>query len=213
VSVDRWRDIVQAEISRIGVPLPADLPLAVMKRESGGVAGAVNPSSGASGLMQVMPIALQDYNQNHSQQYTMSQLRGKDSLSAKIQIRVGLWILQRFIRGAYNYLKKRLGEVALDDLIRIADTFYAAGPGTAKKRLNKLPNPTWTSVKSTYPKWDRVGPAELVWESAKSAPWDLQSIDQWLESNIQKHKKTAAAGAIAGLLIILVMWYYLKRKK
>jgi hypothetical protein len=120
--------------------------------------------------------------------------------------------LQRFIRGAYHYLKKRLGEVALDDLIRVADTFYAAGPGTAKKRLNKLSSPTWRAIRAAYPKWDRVLPAELVWERSRGGTWDLAAIDKWLESKLIEHKDKAIGGAILGLLIILAMAYYLRKR-
>jgi hypothetical protein len=59
--------------------------------------------------MQVMPIALRHYNENHSQQYTMADLRSKTSSAAAIQIRIGIWILGFFWKSAYRYLKSKLG--------------------------------------------------------------------------------------------------------
>lgn len=213
--VEKWRNLAQSEINTLGVPLPVEHLLAIMLRESGGSPGAVNPSSGASGLMQVMPIALRDYNQHHSHKYTMGQLRGKSASSAAIQIKVGLWILSRFVRSAYKYLKKRIGQVPLDDLIRVADTFYAAGPGNARKRLDRLTTPTWEAIKSAFPKWDRVHPAELVWTRANEggASWDLPAIDRWLESNLVVEKDKAMGGAMIGLLIIAIAYVILKRGK
>ena len=139
--VEKWSTLINSELGRAGYPLPPELVKAVMYRESRGNVGAINPSSGASGLMQVMPIALKDYNQNHQRKYTMADLRGKTQTAAKTQIRIGLWILARFWKGAFNYLRKRLGEVALDDLARIADMFYAAGPGNSKKKIAKVHQP------------------------------------------------------------------------
>ena len=179
-NVERWRSLVESELERSGYPLPPEHVLAVMQRESSGKIGIVNPSSGASGLMQVMPIALKDYNKHNSPRYTMSDLRSKSQSAARIQIRVGMWILARFVRGAYRYLKKRLGTVALDDLIRIADFFYAAGPGNSRKRLDKIERPTYDAVKQRFPTWDRIKPAQLVWDRVEKwgGKWNLPKIDQ-----------------------------------
>jgi soluble lytic murein transglycosylase-like protein len=51
IGVERWRPLVEVYFGREDV----DRVLCLMERESGGDPGAVNPSSGASGLMQVMP--------------------------------------------------------------------------------------------------------------------------------------------------------------
>jgi len=213
-SVARWKDVAQAELDKLGAPLPVEHVLAIMQRESGGKPGAVNPSSGASGLMQVMPIALTDYNQNHKVKYTMAQLRDKSAHGAAIQIRVGAWILARFVQSAYRYIKKRVGVVALDDLIRIADTFYAAGPGAARRRLDKI-MPTWANVRSAFPQWDRVGPAELVWNRSNEwgASWDLPRIDHWLEGNIVVDQQKAARGALIGVLLILAAWWWFTKQR
>jgi soluble lytic murein transglycosylase-like protein len=208
--VDKWRALVDDELSRSGYPLPPEHVLAVMDRESRGNVGAVNPKSGASGLMQVMPIALKDYNQHNTPKYKMADLREKTDQAARIQVRVGLWILARFVKGAYNYLKKRLRDVALDDLIRTADFFYAAGPGASRKKLDKVQRPTYDNVKATYPTWDRIAPAQRVWDWVEShgGHWDIPSIDRWLESNILVDKKKTTSGAILGLLALALFWEY-----
>ena len=58
----RWAPLVLTELQKQSLPLPVELILAVIDVESRGVTGLVNPKSGASGLMQVMPIALKHYN-------------------------------------------------------------------------------------------------------------------------------------------------------
>lgn len=212
--VDQWRSLVGAELDRSRYPLPPELVLAVMKRESNGKTGVVNTSSGASGLMQCMPIALADYNQNHKLKYTMSDLRSKTGSGARIQVRVGLWILARFWRGAYNYLKKRLGNVALDDLAKTADFFYAAGPGNARKRLDQVKRPTFEAVKARFPKWDRIVPAQRVWDWVEDhgGQWKLDAIDQWLEGGVLAEKKNTILGAALGLVLIAVAWWYFSQR-
>jgi soluble lytic murein transglycosylase-like protein len=211
--VGQWRSLVESELDRSRYPLPPELVLAVMKRESNGKTGEVNTTSGASGLMQVMPIALKDYNQHHKNKYTMSDLRSRTTAGARIQVRVGIWLLARFWRGAYNYLKKRLGNVALDDLARIADFFYAAGPGNSRKKLDKIKRPTYDAVKARYPKWDRIIPAQLVWDrvAQHGGQWDIESIDKWLEGGILIEKKKTMLGAALGLVLIAVAWWYFQK--
>lgn len=213
-NVEKWRSLVEAELARSGYPLPPEHVLAVMKRESNGQVGTVNKSSGASGLMQVMPIALKDYNKHNSPKYSMADLRSKSNTAATRQVRVGLWILARFVRGAYKYLKRKLGNVALDDLIRTADFYYAAGPGNARKRLDKIDRPTYDAVKARFPNWDRIVPAQLVWDRVQQygGTWDLPNIDRWLESNIVIDNKKTMGGAVLGLLAIALAWGYFARK-
>lgn len=213
--IAQWRALIDSELDKSGYPLPPELVEAVMHRESRGRVGAVNPSSGASGLMQVMPIALKDYNQNHTQKYKMSDLRSKTSAGARVQVRVGLWILGRFWRAAYKYMKKKLATVALDDLAKISDIFYAAGPGNARKRLDKIV-PTYDNAKAAFPKWDRIIPAQKVWDYVASAggDWKLQAIDDWLESGVLIEKKKTYMGAALGVVIIAIaVWYFQKGSK
>lgn len=212
-AVEKWRATVDQELDRLVAPLPTSQVLAIIWRESNGRVGVKNPKSGASGLMQVMPIALKDYNQNHAQKYTMDQLRATDPASAAIQIRVGTWILARFMKAAYKYLKSRIGDVPLDELVKVTDTFYAAGPGASRRRLDKIQNPTWSNIKARFPDWDRIIPAELIWTRANDdgADWDLSDIDKWLEGQIIIDNKKNIGGALIGVLIIVAAWFYFQK--
>jgi hypothetical protein len=209
-SVEKWRSLVESELARGGYPFPPEHILSIMFRESRGNPRAIS-NKGAVGLMQVMPIALKDYNRNHKHSYTMTQLKA----SPQIQVRVGTWILGSFVKSAYRYLKKRVGRVALDDLIRIADTFYATGPKWARARLDKLDIPTWDNVRARFPNWDRVRPAELVWERANEggAVWSFQSIDRWLVGHLSIDQQKTAGGAILGLLVVVAAWFWFKKRK
>lgn len=214
-AIEKWRPSIAAELARSGYPLPPELVEAVLSRESGGSVGVINPSSGASGLMQVMPIALKDYNQNHTRKYTMADLRSKTTAGARIQIRVGLWILARFWRGAFSYMHKKIANVELDDLARIADIFYAAGPGNAKKKLDRIV-PTYDNAKATFPKWDRIIPAQKVLDYVSNAggQWDVVALNDWLNTGkLIDQKKTAIGAAVGVLLIALALWYFQKGKK
>jgi len=210
--IDRWKSVAQAELDRLSAPMPPELVLAVIKRESGGTIGAVNPSSGASGLMQVMPIALKDYNNHHSTQITMADLKSKTDAGAVLQIRVGVWILCQFWRSAYKYLKARLSSVALDDLTKIADFFYAAGPGNARKKLDTLAAPTFAAAAAAFPDWDRIAPAQRIWDfvTDSGAVWPLQKIDSWLEGQITPEKKPIGS-AIVIIILVGVAWYIINK--
>lgn len=213
--VEKWREIVLSELRRGNYPLPPDLVLAVIKRESNGSVGVVNPSSGASGLMQVMPIALRHYNENHSQQYTMADLRSKTSAAAKIQIRIGIWILAFFWKSAYRYLKSKLGTVPLEDLCKVADFFYAAGPGNAKRKLDQLPRPTYVATKRSFPNWDRIVPAQRVWDFVQNsgAQWDISAIDRWLSGEITDDDQQTKKGAAIAIVIVAIAMWYMSRKE
>jgi soluble lytic murein transglycosylase-like protein len=212
-AIEKWRATVQRELDRLGAPLPSSQVLAIIWRESNGRVGVKNPKSDASGLMQVMPIALKDYNQNHAQKYTMDQLRATDPASAAIQIRIGTWILNRFMKAAYKYLKSKIGVVPLDELVKVTDTFYAAGPGASRRRLDKIQKPTWSNIKARFPDWDRIGPAELIWTRANAdgANWAISDIDGWLEGLVIDDKQKNISGALIGVLLIVVAWFYLKK--
>jgi len=212
--VEKWRTIAQQEINNAGVPLPVEHILAIIQRESGGTVGALNPNGGDSGLMQVRPISLEEFNRNHDRKYTIEQLRGKNNESAAIQIRVGLWILAYYLKLAYRYIKKRIGRVALDDLVKITDTFYASGPANARKKLDKV-HPTWDQIKQKYPNWGRIQPAELIWKRANEggAQWSLADIDSWLEGEIVIDTKKSINGALIAILLVAIAWSILGSKK
>lgn len=178
-SVLRWEPAIVAELQARSIPLPKELVESIMTVESRGKPGLVNPKSGASGLMQVMPITLQDFNQRHGTDYTLSDMRGTSNDAALKQIRVGIDIMAHYWKRAYQYLSNRLENVPIDELGRIADLFYVAGPGATKKKLDKLDVPTWERVKATYPGWNALPHPTKVYTDPK--PWNVAAISQWLD--------------------------------
>lgn len=212
--VEKWRNLAQSEIDKSGVPLPVELALAIIKNESGGRVGAVNPTANDSGLMQVVPISLKWYNQKHARKYTMNDLQGKSDSSARIQIRIGLWVLASWWRIAYRYLKKRRPTVPLDDLARIADLFYARGQAGARRKIDKVA-PNFEAIESAYPDWRPVGHARRIWAltNKAGATWDSTSIDNWLHGETIIEDKKTVGGAIAAVVIIAVAWMVLKKGK
>lgn len=207
--VERWRDLVRAELARAGYPLPPEHVLALMYRESRGDPAAKS-KKGALGLLQVMPITLREYNRQHKTDISLAQLAS----SPQTQVRVGLWVLGDYMRQVAAYLRQRIGTVALDDLIRITDIFYATGPGNAKPRLNRI-KPVWEIIAATYPNWDRVKPAEEIWDRANEggAAWDMQAINDWLDTTIEADRKQTIGGAAIALAILAIAWWYFGKEQ
>lgn len=212
--VERWRGIVADEIARLKAPIPVELPLSVIRWESAGKTGEVNKSSGASGLMQVMDIARREYNNYHTQKYSMSDLRDKTERGARIQIRVGTWIIGHFWKNAHRYLKSRLPTVPIDQLVKIADVFYAAGPRNAKDKLDKIA-PTFEALASRHPTWSAIGHANKVWDLAmdNGAQWDTGNIGQWLDGAIVIEDDKNKKGSLIVIAAIAVAWYLFKKGK
>jgi len=202
---------VRAELAAQGVPLPEQLILQLMHVESRGKVGLINPQSGASGLMQVMPGTLQDFNKRHGRTYTMSDLQGTSDTAARRQIEVGIGVLATYWKGAYRYLKKRLENVPIDELAHVADLFYVAGGGATKKRLDKLSSPTWAAVQSAYPKWNALPHPRNVFKT-QIAHWDLSGIEQWLKGPIKQFLKDPRAGFALGVIILIVAYWLMKGK-
>lgn len=209
-SVERWRQTVEKELSRQGIPLPVIVILSLIDVESNGVPGLVNAKSGASGLMQVMPRTLEDYNRNHpGQTVALSEMQSKDA--GEKQIRVGLSVLASFWKNAYRYLKSRLSEVDVFDLSRIADLFYVAGPSATKKRLDKLAVPSYHAVVERFPKWNALPHPKNVFDNIEPV-WDLTAIDPWLEANIKRNKTLVGSALIYLLLAVAGYWLFLRPK-
>jgi len=208
---ESWRPVVVQELDRANVPLPVDLILAVIDVESRGSAGLVNGKSGASGLMQIMPVVLQDFNKAHKTTYTMHDMARKDETGAMIQIRVGIWVLSQFWRGAYRYLTGRLETVPVERLAEIADLFYVAGPGATRRRLDKVEPPFLDSVISRYPDWNALPHPENVFKRTAAAGmvWPLPELSTWLKT--AESKLSTAAGAGIGLLIMAATYLLLKK--
>lgn len=205
----KWSPVIQAELARVNSPLPLDLILAVMDVESRGVAGLVNPKSGASGLMQVMPGTLQDYNQNHpSDTVSLEELRSAAPAAAVKQIRVGLSVLSTYWRSAYKYLSNRMSNVPVDELAHIADLFYVAGPGNSKDRLNMLEVPTWAAVQSRFPKWSALPHPRNVFGLIPEITWPTAEISAWLDSKVTGPSEKD--GLFISMLAILASWWLMK---
>lgn len=213
-AVQRWEPVVRAELKAQAVPLPKELILAVMRVESQGSPGLVNPKSGASGLMQIMPITLKDFNQRHGKSYTMADMQSTKNEAAIKQIRVGIAVIAHYWKRAYQYLSKRFVNVPVDELAHISDLFYVAGPGNTIERLDQLSQPTWAAVKEKFPKWNALPHPTKVFK--ESHPWNVDRIGSWLEAPIQKIGKVAKdprTGFALGILLLMVAYHLMKGKK
>lgn len=213
---ESWRPVVVEEMNRAGVPLPVDLVLTLLDLESGGVAGAVNPKSGASGLMQVMPGTLKDYNKKHAVAVSLAELRGKSPAAGRLQIRVGVWVLSMFWRGAYRYILKRSDNVPTDDLARIADLYYVAGPGATRRRLDKAPRPTFDAVSAMFPSWAALRHPRNIFkrlDEQGGVSWRLDDIADWLHSTaLAPPGRRPVDGFVIASIGVLLAWWWMKKK-
>ncbi|MDD3380025.1 MAG: transglycosylase SLT domain-containing protein [Rugosibacter sp.] len=211
-NVERWRPVVNEELARLNIPLPADLILAVIHVESRGHAGSTNDKSGASGLMQVMPKTLDWYNKQRGEIIPLVWLRDKQH--AGEQIRVGIWVLAQFWRGAYQYLRDRIAEIPTDELARIADLFYVAGPGATKKKLDKLSIPFFSFVEQKFPDWNALPhPRNVFAKLPEPMIWNLSELSKWLETSVLRNRR-AQMGAVAVLAAAgLAYWFLIKKGK
>lgn len=221
--VTRWGPAIQAEITKRGYPWPVELIFTLILRESRGIAGAVNPTRGESGLMQVMPSTLKWFNKKTGNNISLSTLRSKSDAAASKQIQVGLWVLATFWRSAYNWMakKNKTRDIPLDDLLHFADAFYAAGPGRVQGMAKKLPRATWSLWKQRYPKSNINIHADAVWEGTNEQrpTWNLARLSQWLnkgsiDPDNGKDPIDPTTGLLLGMLIIVgAMWWMKKGKK
>jgi hypothetical protein len=213
-STKRWQSAIIAELSKQSLPFPPGLILAVIDVESNGVPGLVNHSSGASGLMQVMPSALESYNRSHAVKFTMNDMRSHDNGVA--QIRVGMWLIGQFWRGAYHYLSQRLNPVPIDQIAKIADLFYAMGPGLCRKLLEKLPIPTFENFELKYPKSNALPHPHRVFDRMDITTLSPDLIYAWITTSAKtsepaQEKKNWLTAAILTAIIGFVVTQLLKR--
>jgi hypothetical protein len=211
-----WAPIVISELAKQSVPLPLSLILSLIDVESNGFPGLVNKKSGAAGLMQVMPFVVDDFNKAHKgANYGPTDMRGKTDLDAKKQIRVGIWILSQFWKSANRYLSKRFSSVPVDELAKIADLFYVAGPGATRKRLDKLENPVFSNVEATFPKWNALPHPRRVFDRFQNSgeQFDLPAIQQWLSSGTPKIEIEPEEGAAIGIAVIAIAWWFIAAQK
>lgn len=207
--VERWRPIAAAEINRGRYPFPVELILALTQYESGGNAGATNPKSGASGLIQVMPGTLKTYNRNSAQKVSLATMRSSTELAGRLQLRVGLWVLGRYWRSAFRWLSKhnQTTEVPLHDLVVFGDGFYAAGPARVKDLARNLKPANWSTWSARYPKSNITQHGDRVWDlTDKHNPiWDLQSINNWVQRDDSSILPPVIQTNMGGFLIALVI--------
>ena len=112
-----------------------DIVRAIIERESGGKADAVNPETGAAGLMQIMPRTWD------AQVTEMSRFFGLSPAEMDLEpvdpydnVRVGLWLLSTLI-------------TRYEDALPYALDCYALGEGAAEERLLAMDDYTpteWT---------------------------------------------------------------------
>lgn len=218
----RWAPLVRQEIANGGYPFPPEYVLAVCQVESRGHPGAVNKNSGASGLMQVMPVTLQGYNKNNSPSISLSTLRSKSESAAPEQFRVGMWVMGRYLKLGYNWISETNPNPALSDLIKVSDLMYGAGPGRIRSKFGKLSDRKFDSLVASDPDWQPFAHPRKVWKwtAEKNNPsWDMEAIDQWVSETTETPPITppdiagAANGLLGALLILsLASWYMSSRR-
>lgn len=220
-NVERWRSVVQTELSSVNVPLPTELILSVIKKESGGNPNAIS-NKGAMGLTQVMPNTLSWYNDTKGTNYTESQFKS----SPQLQIKIGIWVLKTFWKSAYRYLKDRTNQMGVDLLSKAASLFYVFGPGRAREYWDKT-DPTYEAFAAKFANTDpiRNGYATKIWDWANEAgaQWSPEAINRWLGGNIDNGTDTdtnnntvtddTLSGALLAVIIMAAAWLLFKGKK
>lgn len=212
--VARWRSIVENEIFTKQYPFPPELILSIIDLESNGAPTALNPKTQAAGLMQVMPVTLADYNKQHKPPVSSQQMVSPNFPAE--QIRVGLWILGAYWRRAYRYLQPRLETVPVDQLVRIADAYYAAGPGRVEPMLNRLPVPTFEAFETVYPNSPITKHARRIWKVTgdQNPEWNLSEIEAYVSKGHKPITPTQASSsplvgyAIAAIIIAFTFRFF-----
>ena len=112
-----------------------DIVRAIIERESGGKADAVNPETGAAGLMQIMPRTWDAQVTEMSRCFGLSPTElALDPVDPYDNVRVGLWLLSTLI-------------TRYEDALPYALDCYALGEGAAEERLLAMDDYTpteWT---------------------------------------------------------------------
>ena len=204
----RWRLQVRYELERQKSPLPEELVLALIDVESRGVPGIRNPRSGASGLGQIMPIALEQYNRFNNPQYSMQIMQNKDPASANAQIRVTVWTLSQYwvIMAKSHAI---LGTVG--DLARFADAAYCAGQGKIFDRLKKLPVATWSNFQTVYGDYAAVKNHTIpVFNRFDDSLLDENKILTWLKTRSKTllAKSSILSPAVIALALIFIAYRF-----
>lgn len=219
----RWGPTMQEEISRGRYPFPLEYPLAVCLRESGGVVGNVNPTSGASGLMQIMPVTLGDYNKYNSPNISLFELRSPDPRNAAKQMRVGLWVMGRYLKRGFEWIDETNPNPALSDLIKISDLMYVRGPAGVRDDFRGLTSRTFNDLVEYRPNYQPFAHPRFVWKWTmvnNNPVWDMNAIDKWVTGETQPpppEQPPAIAntktGFLTAIMILAVTSYFLQKNK
>jgi hypothetical protein len=174
-----------------------------------------------------MPGTLKWYNEKTGDNISLTVMREKTTLAGAKQIKVGLWVLATFWRSAYRWMTKKnqTTDIPLDDMVRFADAFYAAGPGTVQDMGKRISKATWALWKQRYPNSDINPHAEGVWKGTQeqNPQWNLPRLSAWLSGSIDKPDNgdggdtiddmDPSMGLVLGLLVILGAWWFMKKGK
>jgi hypothetical protein len=110
-------------------------------------------------------------------------------------------------------------------MVRFADAFYAAGPGTVQDMGKRISKATWRLWKQRYPNSDINPHAEGVWQGTQeqNPQWNLPRLSAWLSGAIDKPDNgnggdtiddmDPSMGLVLGLLVILGAWWFMKKGK
>lgn len=233
MGAEAFKAVAEEELQKAEIPLPSELVVGIIHAETRGTPGEVNPKSGAAGLMQIMPIALKQYNQDTGSAYKMADLKGTDAESIRIQIRVGVHLLGNYWRSAHKYIKSSGIPDEIENQTKTAQLFYVAGPGGGRKALDSVPGHRFADLAKKRPTWSAVVYCRTVWNKTQSLKptWNLSSIDKWLggsfsQGDLPENPKPeqpshpvliadskAREGILLGLMIIAIFSYFLTPQK
>jgi len=178
-----WAGAVAAKVSDPLIPYM----LAIIENESGGTPGveaykatrltAELPSSGggtiaanrALGLMQTIPIVIDDYNKIHTDIATYEEMRGNSLADGYKQIDVGIWAFKNNVR----ILERILGQTLVsnnrlnENLLKLVLVAYAWGIGNLRNKLDVLRDlnlePNFNNLKRTFPTLGQPANQPLVY--------------------------------------------------
>ena len=216
-NVLRWEALARDEISRGAYPFPVEYPLAVCLVESRGSVGEVNPKSGASGMMQIMPGTLEGYNKNNSPDIPLSQLRSSDHKYAPEQMRVGLWVMGQYLKQGYNWVSKTNPNPPLSDVIKVSDLMYVRGPAGVRTDFSDIQSRLFKDLVDRRPNYQPFAHPRTVWKwtnEENSADWDTPAIDNWVTGQTEQPEEPppmiAQTNGFIGALLILAFasWYF-----
>lgn len=172
-NVERWRDLVLDELRLAGSHLDAELVLALISQESGGDPNAaVERGARATGLMQVTTAgkhpSLEFYNQRSGASITPDVF----AADARLQIRVGTWLLDHYRNQVDVQLfanRRATTPVAQLNRAQLADHAYAEGMGTLIKAIKEWRDATFRITTPTSAELQALHPSD-------PPPWAVNHV-------------------------------------